>query len=145
MAPVSAFCVLLVVLTTTVHYEVLRGLSLSLPVVRVPSRARLIIVILATFAAHAVEVLLYGIAYFVLMHFPDLGALRKAVHLSLSNCLYFSAETYTSLGFGDIVPSGPLRLLVGAEALNGLLLIGWSASYIYISMERFWNTKGGDG
>jgi hypothetical protein len=24
------------------------------------------------------------------------------------------------------------------EALNGLLLIGWSASYAYIAMERFW-------
>jgi hypothetical protein len=22
--------------------------------------------------------------------------------------------------------------------LNGLLLIGWSASYAYIAMERFW-------
>jgi hypothetical protein len=37
------------------------------------------------------------------------------------------------------VPTGPLRLLVGVEALNGLLLIGWSASYIYLAMERCWN------
>ena len=29
-------------------------------------------------------------------------------------------------------------MLAGGEALNGLLLIGWSASYTYISMERFW-------
>ena len=40
---------------------------------------------------------------------------------------------------GDLTPSGPMRLLAGVEALNGLLLIGWSASYIYISMERFWS------
>jgi diguanylate cyclase (GGDEF)-like protein len=33
-----------------------------------------------------------------------------------------------------------MRLLAGAEALNGLLLIGWSASFIYISMERFWGS-----
>ena len=31
----------------------------------------------------------------------------------------------------------------GAEALNGLLLIGWSASYAYIAMERFWNDMPG--
>jgi hypothetical protein len=31
-----------------------------------------------------------------------------------------------------------MRLLAGMEVLNGLLLIGWSASYTYISMERFW-------
>jgi hypothetical protein len=54
------------------------------------------------------------------------------------NCLYFSAETFTSLGFGDVTPVGPIRLLAGLEALNGLLLIGWSASFTYIAMERFW-------
>jgi len=30
-------------------------------------------------------------------------------------------------------------MIAGVEALNGLLLIGWSASYAYIAMERFWN------
>ena len=30
------------------------------------------------------------------------------------------------------------EVLAGVEALNGLLLIGWSASYTYIAMERFW-------
>jgi hypothetical protein len=39
------------------------------------------------------------------------------------------------------VPSGSLRLLAGVEALNGLLLIGWSASYVYIAMERFWREE----
>ncbi|MEO5607197.1 MAG: ion channel, partial [Polaromonas sp.] len=50
----------------------------------------------------------------------------------------FSAETYSSLGFGDLIPTGPIRMLAGIEALNGLLLIGWSASFVYIAMERFW-------
>jgi len=45
-----------------------------------------------------------------------------------------------ALGFGDLTPVGPVRLLAGVEALNGLLLIGWSASFTYISMERFWQT-----
>ncbi len=33
-------------------------------------------------------------------------------------------------------------MLAGMEALNGLLLIGWSASYTYIAMERFWSNDG---
>ena len=33
-------------------------------------------------------------------------------------------------------------MLAGMEALNGLLLIGWSASYTYIAMERFWGDHG---
>lgn len=46
--------------------------------------------------------------------------------LPFSRCLYFSAETFTTLGYGDVVPHGDLRLLAGIEALNGLLLIGWT-------------------
>jgi hypothetical protein len=128
MAIVGAVCALLVVLTTVIHYEVLRGLTVGLPVIRVPSRGRLLVVIFATFLAHAVEILLYALAVYLL----------DPRHLLFSTSLYFSAETYTSLGYGDIVPSGDLRLLAGVEALNGLLLIGWSASYTYIAMERFW-------
>jgi hypothetical protein len=70
------------------------------------------------------------------------GTLAEASRFSLTQCLYFSAETYSSLGYGDIVPGGDLRLLAGVEVLNGLLLIGWSASYTYIAMERFWNDAG---
>jgi hypothetical protein len=40
-----------------------------------------------------------------------------------------------------VTPVGPIRLLAGLEALNGLLLIGWSASYTYIAMERFWERE----
>jgi hypothetical protein len=39
---------------------------------------------------------------------------------------------------GDIAPLGPVRLLAGVEALNGLLMIAWSASFTYLSMENFW-------
>ena len=131
MLTVAAVCGLLVVVTTAIHYEVLRGLSAGLPVLRMPSRGKLLMVIFATFLAHAVEILLYALAAYALDPRP----------LLFSTALYFSAETYTSLGYGDIVPSGDLRLLAGVEALNGLLLIGWSASYTYIAMERFWREE----
>ena len=72
----------------------------------------------------------------------DVGSLAGPAGFSLINCLYFSAETYTSLGFGDLTPVGPVRLLAGVEALNGLLLIGWSASFLYLAMERFWGADG---
>jgi hypothetical protein len=131
MLTVAAVCGLLVVVATAIHYEVLRGLSAGLPALRIPSRGKLLVVIFATFLAHAVEILLYALATYALdpRHFP------------FNTALYFSAETYTSLGYGDIVPTGDLRLLAGVEALNGLLLIGWSASYTYIAMERFWREE----
>jgi hypothetical protein len=145
MAIVGVFCLVLLVLTTAIHYEVLRVLTFSLPGLRVPARVKLIVVIFAAFFAHAVEMLLYGLAIYVLIRYLGLGTLGDSSHVSLNNCLYFSAETFTSLGFGDIVPAGPLRLLAGAETLNGLLLIGWSASYTYIAMERFWSAEGNNG
>jgi hypothetical protein len=129
----------LLILTTLMHYEMLRALNAGLSTFGGPARSKLILVIFGAFLAHAVEILLYAAAIHVLVSYLGLGQLGDPVNFSLSKALYFSAETYTSLGYGDIVPAGDLRLLAGVEALNGLLLIGWSASYTYIAMERFWN------
>jgi hypothetical protein len=43
---------------------------------------------------------------------------------------------YTSLGLGDIYPTGHLRFLAGIEALNGFLLISCSASTIFLVTTR---------
>jgi hypothetical protein len=141
MGLVSSFCLLLLVATTVIHYEVLRLLTACLPALRMPARLKLIVVIAGAFCAHAIEILLYGTGYYLLATYLGEGSMGNP--LTFARCLYFSAETYTSLGYGDVVPHGDLRLLAGMEALNGLLLIGWTTSYTYISMERFWdaNTK----
>lgn len=140
-------CGLLIALTTVIHYEVLRTLNRGLPSLKIPNRNKLLVVIFAAFVAHALEICIYGLALFALIKYLGVGSLNGSAGFTLVNCLYFSAETYTSLGFGDLTPEGPVRLLAGVEALNGLLLIGWSASYTYIAMERFWNPRaeaGGD-
>ncbi len=135
---VALCCALLVVATTFMHYEVLRALNTRLPRLAVPPRAKLVVVILVAFAAHAGEMALYGGVFYALVNGLGAGTLAGVAHASLESCLYFSAETYTALGFGDLTPVGPVRLLAGVEALNGLLLIGWTASFTYLSMERFW-------
>ena len=137
-------CIVLIAATTVIHYEVLGGLNAGLPALGIPSRAKLLTVIFAAFVAHAVEIGLYGLAIFGLVQYAGIGGLSGPGGASLMNCLYFSAETYSSLGFGDVVPGGPIRLLAGVEALNGLLLIGWSASYTHIAMERFWGRSAPD-
>lgn len=139
MLLVAFVCLGLLVLTTVIHYEVLRGLSNVLPGLEIRPRAKLIVVIMAAFVAHVIEIVLYAAAIWALVRFPALGSLGEPARFGFDVSLYFSAETFTSLGYGDVVPGGDLRLLAGAEALNGLLLIGWSASYAYIAMERFWN------
>ena len=138
-------CVMMIALTTLIHFEILSSLNTRLPALCIPSRSKLLIVIFGAFTAHALEIALYGFVFFGLIHFTGTGSLSGIGSSSLENCLYFSAETFSSLGFGDLIPNGPIRLLAGTEALNGLLLIGWSASYAYLAMERFWGLPSQDG
>jgi hypothetical protein len=144
MATATVASLFLIGMTTLIHYEILRAMHAILPSLAIPKRTKMLVVIFGAFAAHFLEIAVYGVALYVLVAYLGIGQLSGTLPFSFENCLYFSAETYTSLGFGDITPAGPLRLLSGVEALNGLLLIGWSASFIYIAMERFWGSDGPD-
>jgi hypothetical protein len=138
IAMVGGCGILVLTATTVLHYEVLRTVGRFLPRLHKPGRARLIVVIFATFLAHLAEIALYAGVMHGFVHYSPLGSLGDPAHYDLSVALYFSAETFSSLGYGDVLPTGPLRLLAGIEALNGLLLMGWSASYTYLAMERYW-------
>lgn len=144
---VAIACILLIAFVTVTHYEVLRMLNTRLPSLAIPSRTKLLVVMFSAIVAHGIEIAVYGISLFALVKYMTVGTLSGPAGFSLINCLYFSAETYTSLGFGDLTPVGPIRLLAGVEALNGLVMIGWTASYAYIAMERFWtaDTEGHQG
>lgn len=142
MAAVLLCSLLMVAATTVLHYEVLQGLHRRLPGLGLPMRSKLLVVMAVLLMAHVAEIVLYGLALRGLVSLGGSGQLGGD-EASLAACLYFSAETFTSLGFGDLTPTGPLRLLAGVEALNGLLLIGWSASYGVLAMERFWRDADG--
>ena len=60
---------------------------------------------------------------------------------TLTDAAYFSFTTYTTLGFGDIEPTGHLRFLAGIESLTGLVLITWTASFLYLEMRKDWDTQ----
>ena len=137
----STIAAFLVILSTFTHYEVLRLLSVYVPRIRIRPRARLLVVLFATFSGHLLEISFYALAYFFLKDHFDLGTFGGKFVDNFPSDLYFSAETYTTIGLGDIYPLGPLRLITGIEALNGLLLIGWSASFTYLAMQKFWNIK----
>ena len=138
MILVGAACTVLLCLTTLIHYETLRLLTLVLPRTKIASRAKLMVVVFVAFVAHAAEIAAYGLVAYLLVHGFAAGSLGPLPGPSLKVALYFSAETYTSLGYGDVIPQGALRALAGFEALNGLLLIGWTASFLFVEMQRFW-------
>ncbi len=128
----------LVAITILVHYEFLRITSMHLSELPIPPRARIIVVVCAAFAAHTVEVWLYGAAYWLLVLQLGFGGFGGQEVTGFEDCLYFSAVTYTSLGFGELYPIAHVRLIAGVESLNGLVLIGWSASFTYLAMRRYW-------
>lgn len=137
-ALINGCCISLLLVTTSIHFEALQALNVVLPRLRAAGRAGLLVVMLSVFVVHVAEVIVFAGAYYVLARHAGLGTLGAAGPPSFNVAMYFSLETYSSLGYGDVVPSGAMRMLAGAEALNGLLLIGWSASYAHVAMERFW-------
>ncbi len=130
---------ILVFATVLIHYEALRLIGDAAPHLKIRPRARIIAVIMAAFAAHTIEVWLYAVAFFLLDRFAGIGHLTGAGVEEFPAFVYYSSVTYTTLGLGDLAPHGALRLLSGVEALNGLVLIGWTASFTYLTMEKFWD------
>ena len=134
---------ILVALTILTHYEVLRLTSALIPELDwIRPRGRVVVVVFACFAAHTVEVWLFAFAYYLFVDVFALGGFGGVHHGTFVDDVYFSAVTYTSIGFGDVYPLDNVRLITGVEALVGLLMIGWSASFTYLSMEKFWPLHG---
>jgi hypothetical protein len=129
----------LVASTVIIHYEVLRGTARLIPELSIPPRFRILIVIAGVFLSHILEVCLYAVAYGLMHWHSDLGSIAGEFAGGPMDFFYFSVTTYTTLGVGDLFPTGPLRIVAGIEALNGFVLLGWSASFTYLSMEKFWD------
>lgn len=127
----------LVVSCIVIHYEVLRLLSIVIPVLEIAVRLRVLLVVLGCFVAHTVEIWLYAIAY-LLLDLTALGSLKGQVEEQFADFLYFSATSYSTLGIGDVYPTGVFRLISGIESVNGLFLIAWSTSFTYFVMNRLW-------
>lgn len=137
---VIAATLLAVGLSVLTHYEGLIGLSKALETrVRHP-RAKVFVSILALLLLHVVEIWIFGITLWGLLQWPASGAL-SGTPPHVFDAVYFSAITYTTVGYGDLSPIGPIRFLAGTESLVGLVLITWSASFTYLEMERFWKPR----
>jgi hypothetical protein len=64
--------------------------------------------------------------------------LPEAVLGTFEEAIYFSFVTFTTLGYGDITLPEIWRILSGFEALNGVLLIGWSTAMLFAVVQRTW-------
>jgi hypothetical protein len=127
---------LLIALCVVIHYEVLVQLE------RVGRKLRrhrwmILITVNGLILAHILEIWLFGVAYYTAVQVLSLGDIVIARE-DWFDYVYFSAMVYTTVGFGDLVPTGPLRMVASTEALAGLSLITWSASFTFLQMQRIW-------
>lgn len=76
-------------------------------------------------AAHALEVIVWALVYFMV------GAAPPSADL-----VYFAFVNYTTLGYGDVIPLAQWRLLGPITAMNGVLLFGWSTAVIFEVLRR---------
>ena len=73
--------------------------------------------------------------WIVLLHLTEIavwgGVLRadKVPCRTSQSALYFSAVTYTTTGYGDLVLPTESRLVGGVEAFTGILMCGWSTGF----------------
>ena len=121
------------------HYEFLHQLTVLMPKFHIVHRKRIAIGVIVALIAHAIEIWIFGIVYYFLHRSGAWGDFEGNYDGSLLDNVYFSATTFTTLGFGDIAPFGELRFLTGVESLTGLVLITWTASFLFIEMTRHWD------
>ena len=81
--------------------------------------------------------------WIVLLHLLEIGA-WAVVYVwdeaipDLQSALYFSAVTYTTTGYGDLVLSKDWRLVGAIEALTGILMCGWSTGFFFAIVSRLY-------
>ena len=142
MALVQSAVLSLLLLSACVftHYEAFRVVIGRIKKAGSAERRLVLEVVVIALCAHMIEIAVFAFGYFLADVGFDLGEFAGARQTGPIDYLYFSIETYTSLGVGDIYPTGVMRLIAGMECLIGLIMIGWSTSFTYLSMRQLWDS-----
>ena len=135
VAGAAALAIAMLAVTTAIHHEALRMLTRA-ATGRRATHQRVVLLLAALVAAHLAEIALYACAFAVGANVLGLGGLRGSSGNAALDFLYFAAETYSTLGYGDLVPVGALRVVASVEALNGLMLLSWSGAFLFGVLDR---------
>ncbi len=73
------------------------------------------------------QAIIWGFTYYLLPGITEFETLEKAI--------YFSLVTFTTLGYGEITISSSSRILSGFEAMNGVLLLGWTTAMMFSVLQ----------
>ena len=95
------------------------------------SLAILMATVIVMIVLHAIQIAVWAVAYLLLVSVEELATFESA--------LYFSFVTFTTVGYGDITLAAPWRVLSGIEALNGIMLVGWTTALLFAVVQRSWH------
>jgi hypothetical protein len=93
----------------------------------------MITVVLGVFLVLSVEVWIWAMAFVLL------GVVKD-----IETALYFSTITFSTVGYGDVVPAHEWRQFAALEGVNGFLLIGWSTAYLVAAGIRVGPFRSGE-
>ena len=97
-----------------------------------PFRSAVLVVRLtaAVIVLHAVLILFWASCY------------RRLCFSSWESALYFSASSYATVGYGDVVLPSNWRMLGPLESIIGVLMCGISVSVLFATVTRLVNREG---
>lgn len=143
MLDLTAHVILVIGLTVVailIHYECLNRLNIAMVRINARPRVRILGGVVVAIFAHSIEVMVFALGYFLASKLGH-GELVGAFSGAPGDYIYFSYATFTTVGYGDIVATERMRMLVGVESLTGFVLITWTASFLYLEMSRFWSNR----
>ena len=120
----------LILLTLTVHYLVLREVSVKLIQWGCPCYRGLTLAVVSITLAHIFEAGAFAVGFWFADTISHIGTFDTDQPMSSMDYFYFSLVNFTTLGRGDITPLGHLRFISGIEAFVGFLMITASGSYV---------------
>jgi hypothetical protein len=80
----------------------------------------LVCVVYGLLLLHLLQITAWALCYYWAECLPD-----------LATAFYYSATSYSTVGYGDVIPQGHWRILGSLEAVTGVLMFGWSTGVLF--------------
>ncbi len=127
-----AYGAVLIAVTVLIHAVCLEGIIKVWRAVSIEIEVRwraitLSLTIIGIFASHIIQIWVWAIFYFFVEEIQ-----------TWESALYFSTSSYTTVGYGDLILSEEWRLLGSIEAINGMILFGWSTAFLFAGVRRIY-------
>lgn len=85
---------------------------------------------------HLLQTIIWALGYFWI---PAI----KIQFANFTESVYFSIVTFTTLGYGDVTLHSEGRILSGLEAINGIMLLGWTTAIMFSLIQHIFHKMNG--